>query len=241
MSAPALREVPLTENPAAHELARRFAAGGIEMILFLTGVGTRALAAAIEQHLPRERFAAALAARITVARGPKPVAALRELGVTPTVSVPEPNTSREVLAAIDERFTIRGWTVAVQEYGEENPELEAEIAARGAEILRVPVYRWALPEDVGPLADAARRIASGALDVALFTSATQVDHLFRVASDDLAPGFARIAVGSIGPVTTRALERHGVGVDLEPEHPRMGQLVRAAAERARTVLAQKRG
>ena len=37
-----------------------------------------------------------------VARGPKPVAALKELGISPVVTAPEPNTWRELLSALDQ-------------------------------------------------------------------------------------------------------------------------------------------
>jgi uroporphyrinogen-III synthase len=39
-------------------------------------------------------------------------------------------------------------------------------------------------------------------------------------------------VGSIGPATTEALEEFGVRPQFEPSHPKMGFLVREAAERA---------
>lgn len=235
VSAPSMREVPIAENSAAREFARKLRAGDVDVVVFLTGVGTRALVEAIAPELSADELRRTLAGVATVARGPKPTAALRELGVVPLIPVPEPNTWREVLAAIDERLHLQGKTVAVQEYGEENPELVDGLRRRGAEVFRVPVYRWALPEDLEPLRSAVRRMIAGEIDVALFTSATQVEHMFRVAGDDaarVAGALSRMLVASIGPVCTRALERRGVRVEVEPEHPRMGQLVLAAAARA---------
>ena len=244
ISAPSMREIPLAENEAALEFARRLSAGEIDVVVFLTGVGTRALAAAIEGVLPREAFADALRKSTTVARGPKPVAALRELGLTPTMTVPEPNTWRELLAAIDKGIDVTGRVVAVQEYGEENPELAGGLAARGADVLRVPVYRWALPEDLAPLESGIERLIAGTIDVVLVTSATQVEHLFRVASaerkTELAAALQRIVVVSIGPIASQALERHGVRADLEAQPPKMGPLVLVAAKRAAEILAAKR-
>ncbi|MGH7805546.1 MAG: uroporphyrinogen-III synthase, partial [Candidatus Binatia bacterium] len=101
VSAPSMREIPLEENEAAIDFAHRLAAGEIDVVVLLTGVGTRALAAAIEGVLPRDALAAELRKRTVLARGPKPVAALRELGLAPTITVPEPNTWRELLAALD--------------------------------------------------------------------------------------------------------------------------------------------
>ena len=243
-SAPAMRELPLAESPAAVEFAERLQRRELDVSIFLTGVGTRLLFGALETHgVTRARAAEALSSLVTVVRGPKPRAALAELGLRPTVVVPEPNTWRELLAAIDARSPLAGKRVAVQEYGVENPELIAGLVGRGAEVLRVPIYRWALPLDLEPLRGAIRRLVAGEIDVALFTSATQVEHLFRVAAPEgeaVRAALAAAVVGSIGPVCREALERHGVDVDVEPRHPKMGQLVHDVAEHSVDVLRSKR-
>ncbi len=81
--------------------------------------------------------------------------------------------------------------------------------------------------------------------MALFTTATQVTHLLEVArrmqrSDAVRTDLARMVVASIGPTTSEELREQGIGVDMEPSHPKMGFLVREAAERARGLLAPKR-
>ena len=243
--APSMREVPLGENPAALDFLRRLQAGHIDMTIFLTGVGTRTLAAAVADLCPRERFAALLRDTVVVARGPKPVAALREMGLTPDVTVPEPNTWKEVLATLDAEAPVTGLRVAVQEYGAVNHDLMAALEARGATVLRVPVYRWALPEDLVPLRDAIRCTAGGEVHIALFTSATQVTHVIAVAEQmqlraALLAAMERCVVASIGPVASDSLRAHGLPVDLEPEHPKMGHLVAAVARRGRELLARKR-
>ena len=243
--APSMREVPLAEQPAALAFARALAAGEIDVLVCLTGVGTRALADAVAPELPRERLAALLGKTTIVARGPKPVAALRELGLVPALTVPEPNTWRELLTAIDGGLAVRGKRVAVQEYGVTNDELLAGLRARGAEVTAVPVYRWALPEDLGPLTAAVERIAASDLDVALFTSATQVTHLVQIAEGRgararLAPGLARAVVGSIGPVCSEALRAADLPVDYEPTHPKMGPLVAETLRAAPALLPAKR-
>jgi uroporphyrinogen-III synthase len=243
--APSMREVPLDDQPAALAFARALAAGEVDVLVCLTGVGTRALVEAMAPILPRERVAALLAATTLVARGPKPVAALRELGLAPALTVPEPNTWRELLAAIDAGLTVAGKRVVVQEYGVSNPELLAGLRTRGAVVTAVSVYRWALPEDLAPLVTAIERIGAGALDVARFTSATHVTHLVQVAERHgaravLAPGLARAAVGSIGPVCSAALRDAGFAVDCEPSHPKMGPLVAETLRAAPALLAAKR-
>jgi uroporphyrinogen-III synthase len=246
--APSMREVPLESNTEALEFARTLAAGGFDMVILLTGVGTRALARVAETVYPRDQFTAALQRVTVVARGPKPVAALREMGVPVTIAVPEPNTWRELLHALDEKIDslpLNGRRVAVQEYGASNPELLVGLRQRGAQVTRVPVYEWALPDDTGPLRRAISAIARGEIDVALFTTSVQVVHLLKIAAESqleqaVRVAFARIMIGSIGPVTSEELREHGIPADFEPSHPKMGFLVKEAAQRSAELLGQKR-
>jgi uroporphyrinogen-III synthase len=247
--APSMREVALESNTEALEFARTLAANGFDVVIFLTGVGTRALARVVETVYPVERFAQALRQVIVVARGPKPVAALKELGVPVTIPVPEPNTWRDLLRALDDQpdvAPLKGRRVALQEYGASNWELLAGLAERGAQVTRVPVYQWALPEDTAPLRAAIEAIPRGEIDVALFTTSIQVAHLLRVAREmnrepELRHAFAHIVVGSIGPMTSEELREEGFSVDFEPAHPKMGFLVNEAAQRATELLDKKRG
>ncbi len=246
ISAPAVREIPLEENPAALEFAKELLAGRIDLVVLLTGVGTRALVAAVETAFPRAEFLAAFGRIPTIVRGPKPQAVLRELGVPIAVAVPEPNTWREILSAIDEAaIPLSGRRVAVQEYGRGNPELLAGLEAKGASVMRVPVYRWALPEDCGPLRRAIMAIIEDQIDLVLFTTSVQVDHLLQVAGESgmeesLRAALRDTVVASIGPMCSEALREHGLGVDLEPEHPKMGHLVVTAARHAHVFRRIKR-
>jgi uroporphyrinogen-III synthase len=239
--APALREIPIADNPEALRFAERLMAGEFDVVIFLTGVGTRFLAEAIETRYPRHEWTAPLSRATVVVRGPKPLAPLRELGVRVDIQAPEPNTWHEVLDVLDAKRPVAGLRVAVQEYGKPNPELVAGLERRGAVVARVPVYRWELPEDTGPLRRAIAEIADGRVGAVLFTSAQQVEHLLVVAAeegraDDLRSALARrTVVGSVGPTTSEALHDRGLPVDIEPEHPKMGHLVAAVAEGWRRV------
>lgn len=231
--APSMREVALEEHSAVFTFAERLLAGAFDVMILLTGVGTRQLTRVLATRYPESAFADALRRLTTVARGPKPAAALRELGVSPTLIAGEPNTWREVLAVTEGRPERR---IAVQEYGRPNPELVDGLRARGAEVTTVRVYQWDLPEDPGPLREAARRLAAGDFDVVLFTTAMQMAHLARVAAEQgiepaVLAGLRRALVVSIGPTTTEALEEFGVTPAFEPTHPKMGFLVKEAAER----------
>ncbi len=243
--APSMREAPLESNTAALDFAARLLGGGFDLVIFLTGVGTRALTRVIESAYPREQFVEALRGVTVAARGPKPIAALRELDVPVTVAAPEPNTWRELLQALDAWGSLQDLRVAVQEYGVSNPELLAELAGRGAQVTAVPVYQWALPEDTAPLRAAVKSLARGEEDVVLYTTSIQVTHLLQIAAgmsleEPLRRAFERVLIASIGPTTSEALREHGLEPDLEPSHPKMGYLVLETARRAAEILAQKR-
>jgi len=232
--APAMREAPLEDHSEALAFAERLFAGAFDTVILLTGVGTRQLNRVLAARYREGALAEALRKVTLVARGPKPVAALREMGLAPAIVAPEPNTWRELVEATAGRI---GSRIAVQEYGRSNPDLLNALAARGAEVSAVRIYQYGLPEDTEPLREAARRLAAGEFQVALFTTAVQVEHLARVAAEQgIEPaaleGLRRCLVGSIGPTTTEALEEFGVHPNLEPSHPKMGLLVMETAARA---------
>jgi len=243
--APAMREVPLEDNHAALDFADRLLAGEFDAVIFMTGAGTRALFAATETRHQRPALVGALTSVTTVARGPKPIRAMRDLGFEPSIVVPEPNTWREVLSALAARVELKGKRVAVQEYGVSNHELTAGLEARGASVTIVPVYRWTLPVDRAPLRAALNAIAEGKADVAIFTSSNQVTNVIQLADaagigDKVKRGFAQMAIGSIGPVCSEQIRAYGLNVDFEPEHSKLGHLVKEAAAKAMLILIEKR-
>lgn len=241
--APSLREIPIEQNHAAFAFAEGLFAGEFEMVIFLTGVGLRYLDRVLATRYPAGRFAEALRTVAVVARGPKPAGVLREMQVPIAVQVPEPNTWHELVHALETRAEKR---MAVQEYGKPNDEMLQTLRRRGAQVTRVPVYQWDLPEDTGPLREAARRLAGGELDVVLFTTSVQVGHLFQIAgqegidADRLRAALDGVVVASIGPTTSEALREYDVEPDLEPSHPKMGFLLNETAARAAALLATKR-
>jgi uroporphyrinogen-III synthase len=246
--APALRELPLDSNGPALEFGAALLLDEIDIAVFLTGAGVRALFDVLDRAHPGGVIREALARTRVAARGPKPASVLRELGVPVWVNAPEPNTWRELLAAMEARAHERplaGARVAVQEYGVPNPELLEALQARGASLLRVPVYRWALPDDLGPLRRAVTAIVEGAIDVVLLTSGIQLAHLCQVSAamgcePDLRRALAVTCLASIGPTTSEEMARRGLTPDLEASHPKLGFLIKEAAERAPALLAWKR-
>ena len=223
--AAAMREVPLSSNVDALKFADALFEGKFDVVVFLTGVGTRALSKVLEGVHPTERFVEALRKVSVIARGPKPVAVLREWRVPIAIAAPEPNTWREVLGAIDEnKLDLRGKYVAVQEYGVSNRELLEGLRERGALVTPVPVYQWDLPEDTAPLRAAVEEVIARRIDVALFTTSVQIHHLFQIADQDgkkgeLKEGMRHIVKASIGPTTSETLRGYGLLADLEASHP----------------------
>ena len=241
---PSMREVLTDEDRPAIDFANRLITGQVDVVIFLTGVGTRMLVERIEKHVDRSRFLDALSDIKTIVRGPKPLAALKELGINPTIRVPEPNTWREVLNTIDESCHVANLVVAVQEYGLPNVSLVAGLEARGATVETVSIYRWALPEDTQPLEDNVQRLIAGDIDIAMFTSAQQLVHLLQIAErlekrTELLEALRKVVIASIGPTTTEKLKEHSIGVDFEPSHPKMGHLVQETAEASADLIQAK--
>jgi len=234
-SAPALSEVSIDLSAADRAVIDRFRSGNFDMVVLLTGGGTRRL---LEEAGRAGRLAdaeSALAAAVTIARGPKPVHELKQHGIKPTHLVPEPNTTAELLETLS-RISVAGQRVLVVSAGEQFAEPIASLRARGAFPIELQLYRWELtPEDAAELDRAIDALIAGRIAVALFTTQVQVRHLFSVArSSDRAERLSialreHVVVGAVGPTTARALREHGVEPDVIPDHGKMGHLVVALA------------
>lgn len=242
---PSMREVALDENQASIDFANRIITGEVDVFIVMTGVGFKHLIRAIERHVDMQRFLNCLQDMTTVARGPKPVVAMKEFGITPTIKVPSPNTWREILSTLDQQLPVNQLTIAIQEYGKPNPSLVAGLEARGAHIQAIKVYRWDLPEDTKPLEQNIRAIVAGEIDVLMFTSAHQLTNLFALAGkldleNQLKSQFDTCVVVSIGPTTSEWMRHLSLPVDLEPESPKMGPMVVAAARKSKELQKRKK-
>lgn len=239
---PALREVPLDDNKEAFAFAERLFANQFDMMIFLTGVGARALDTVISAKYPNgPALRDALRKLTVVVRGPKPMAVLREWEVPVAATAAEPNTWRELLTAIEGRPERR---IAIQEYGRPSTELYSALQKKGASIIAVPVYQWAMPEDLEPLRFTIRSLISGEYDVLVITTGVQVTHLMQIARQQgvetqVRSALGRIVVASIGPSSTETMQEHGITPDMMPTHPKMGFLIKEAAEQAPGILERK--
>ena len=249
LSAPSMREVPLTDQAEAFAFGEKLMAGEVDVVVLLTGVGTRLLVDALATRWPQADVLAALGRTTLCCRGPKPVAALKLLGLRATIVAPEPNTWQELVGAMDREFGslgYRGRRLWVQEYGRPTPQLMAACVDRGAQVESVSIYAWAMPLDTEPLAAGVRALAERRADVVMFTSGQQAEHVLQIArelssTEALLSSLREyVLCVSIGPVTSEALREHGLPIDLEPPHPKMGQMVLSVAEEGPRLLAHKR-
>ncbi|MGH7738739.1 MAG: uroporphyrinogen decarboxylase [bacterium] len=240
--APSMREIALEENPQAFEFFDRLQAGNFDLLVLMTGTGTQTLFDSLGTRHSLEEILKAFKTIPIIARGPKPVKTLGVYGLKPKWVAPEPNTWRELLALLDAEKPVKGLRVAVQEYGVSNSEFLKALEERGAaEVLSVPVYRWALPEDTAPLMALLETIRSGGAQVALFTSGHQIHTIFQIARDQgfepqLAEALRHMVIGSIGPMASEVLSGYGLQADFQPSHPKMGFLVKELAEQSERLL-----
>jgi uroporphyrinogen-III synthase len=244
--APSMEELPLSENPQALECGQELLAGRIDMVILLTGVGLRTLLDVLQTRYSLQAITDALRNTVLVVRGPKPAVVLKDIGLQPNILVPEPNTWRDTLQALDASYPdgLSGMRVAVQEYGVRNPEFLEGLRERGAKVRPVPVYRWTLPENLDPLKHLLQEVMDGAIPVLLITNAVQIEHLIQVLGNDekinaFRKSLHRMMVASIGHVASERLRYYGFPVDLEPSHPKMGTLVKETAQAVHTILATK--
>lgn len=242
--APALREIPLEDNSAALQFGEQLLTEGLDVLVLLTGVGTTTLFDILHSRHSQDTIQSALKETVLIARGPKPVAALKALGLHPTLTVPEPNTWADVISTLDAHRPVKGLRVAVQEYGLPNRDLLEALTQRGAHVVPVPVYRWALPEDTAPLKQVIRQILDGQVQVLLITNAAQIDHVMQVVEQEgqsaqFKQACKGLVIASIGPTASERLRHHGLSVDLEPSHGKMGILVKETSEQVHSILKQR--
>ena len=247
LAAPVLQEVYNTDTPEVAALIDDLCGGRVDIAVLQTGVGTRALFEAADTQGRLPELLAALEGMTVIARSPKPAAVLRRNRVRIDLMPPEPFTSEDLIVSID-GIDLSGREVAVQAYGGPNNLLTRTLRERGASVREVALYGWGLPDDLAPVRDLIRRLDAGEVDAVAFTSQPQVSNLLAIAAMSGQEAKLRrslnsgeVLVASVGPVCTRRLQQNGLKVDVEPDHPHMGNLVLALAERFQGQAASEAG
>ena len=231
MLAPALEEVPDADPQAMASLLAQWRTKPYDVAIFQTGVGTRALFKACDAAGLTDELLQRLSCARVVVRGPKPVGELHARGVRIDVRASTPFTTEMVLAALSQT-PMNGARVLVQRYGAANQALRDGLEKRGAAVEEIATYRWELPADTGPLIEMLDALSRSRIDAVVFTSAVQIDNLYRVArmagrEGSLAAQLNRLVVASIGPVCSRALREHGVTPSFEADPPKLEPLMAA--------------
>jgi uroporphyrinogen-III synthase len=230
--APALRIVPIADDAELKAATRACLDTPPDIVLVNTGIGMRGWLEAAEGWGLAEPLRAALGRAYLVARGPKARAAIRSAGLHDQWS-PEGEGYEEVVEHLTARG-VAGLTVAMQLHGESQPEYTEALAAAGARVIEVPVYRWAPPTDPAPLYRLVDLITGRLVDAVTFTAAPAVHALLRAAGPEGDAALVdalrnRVLVACVGPVTAAPLRRYDVPV-LVPARARLSALVRILVE-----------
>jgi uroporphyrinogen-III synthase len=232
---PALREL---ERECTGDVARAVDAlqGGNSVVVLATGVGLERWLSVAATLGREDELRDALVASTVVCRGPKPVAVLKRQGLEAHVRAAPPHTTKELLLAL-EGVDVRGRTAIFVHDGGANRTVPEALLSRGARVVEVQPYVWALPEDIAPLRGLVAAIVGGRVDVVAFTTQIQAKHLFDVAEMSgsraaLVDAFReRVLVAAVGPTCAQVLADLGAPPHVVPEQAKMGALVLALARR----------
>jgi uroporphyrinogen-III synthase len=199
---------------------RELAADRFDHVVLMTGEALRRLLGFAEREGLRDSVIAALSRTRTVTRGPKPVRALKEVGLAPTM-VAEVPTTEGVIATLRNE-TLQGKTVGVTLYGQPNLALEQFLMSAGANARTVLPYIYAPAADAKRVLDLIARMDRGQVDVIVFTSSPQIERLYEVAiehklEETLRQGLGRTRVAAVGPVVAETLRHLDVRLDICPE------------------------
>jgi len=226
-SCPLLKETPIEDSSGARRFISLCDSTAIDYIVFYTGVGVDILFRSVTRP-------EIIANSRIVARGPKAVNALKRAGMRVDV-VADAATTDGIIKTLS-RENLKGKTVLVQLYGQDNPELSTALQKRGATVIGVSIYSYTQASDTQSIHDLVNRIVDRKVDAITFTSATQVPFFFSTADALVDPAALRkrlkkdVIVASVGEVTSRALRDAGVEPHVVPSEAKMGPLVKALGE-----------
>ncbi len=239
--APALRIVPLADDARLRAATTALLERPADVVVANTGIGMRGWLDAAEGWGLGDALRANLAQAYLVARTPKARSVLRAVGLVEAWSADTDSTAellehlvpRQKRRASSRVRPLSGRRIAVQLHAEPQEEFVGALAAAGADVVEVPVYRWAPPIDPTPLQRLVDLIANRLVDAVTFTSAPAVNSLLRAAGsdvDDMVLALRTdVLAGCVGPVSAEPLRRLGVPV-LAPERAQLAVLADALVE-----------
>ena len=217
---PLVRIVDAPDPAPVEAFVRELCQEKLDALVLFTGEGVRRLVHVAKSLGMDVEMVAALRKIWIATRGPKPARALRELGVLPTVNTEHP-TTEGVIEALQTREWKRA-RVGVQLCGDTpNDRVTKFLVQAGAEAVPVAPYAYAPGTDDEKVVQLVRNMASGTVDVTVFTCSVQIDRLFDAAKalgidDTLRRGLRRTKVAALGPVVATAVRDRGCSVDIIP-------------------------
>lgn len=198
----------------------RLSQGQHDTVVFYTGEGVTRIWAASDRLGLKSAVFDALAKTRKIARGPKPIAALRKLGLGVDAVADQP-TTEGVLALLSET-SLEGQRVGVQLYPEaDGPAIGAAVERLGAAFDPVLPYQYVSDEADDRVALVIQEMAAGRVDLIAFTSTPQVRRLTEVAqrlglTAELARAFERTKIAAVGPLTADAIAKAGGQTAIQP-------------------------
>lgn len=228
---PALTILPHTADADLVRQTRALVLARPDIVVVTTAIGFRGWIEAADAAGIGDELHAVLDASRIVARGPKARGAIQAAGLE-TDWVAQSETSAEIRDALLTEG-VAGQRIAVQHHGAGADELDIDLAAAGADVTSLVVYRWGPPADPGAVVCGIDQTAVGDVDVVVFTSAPAAAAWLDAArAAGVLPSIigraasGRLVVAAIGEVTARPLRAAGIA-PLLPERSRLGSLVRA--------------
>lgn len=232
LSAPALRLVPLEDDTELLARTCEILVRPPSIVVATTGIGFRGWIEAADGWGLGDRLLDVLGNAKLVARGPKAAGALRAAGLREYWS-PASEQGADVARWLLQRG-VAGEHIAVQLHGDPQLGVLRQLELAGAEVTGVPVYRWVLPADLGPLHRLSDALGDRTVDALAFTSAPAAANLLRFAEQtgrgpELIEQLRDVLLACVGPVCAQPLQALGLEC-VTPERSRLGALVRLVSE-----------
>ncbi|MBV5270315.1 MAG: uroporphyrinogen-III synthase [Afipia sp.] len=213
-----IRDAP---DPAPVEAwIRLFIDRPFDDLVLMTGEGLRRMMKVAQRIGVDQDFIAAIGKAKRFARGPKPVRALREIGLDAQAQTETPTS--EGVAAMLAKENLNGHRVGLQLYPDkDHGKLIAAITSLGASVETVLPYIYDGEAAETNIVAAIDEMAQGRVDAIALTSSGQVRRLIEVArahgcEDKLRGGLAQTPIASVGPVVSDELKANGLHTDIYP-------------------------
>ncbi|MHB1137435.1 MAG: uroporphyrinogen-III synthase [Microthrixaceae bacterium] len=234
--APTVRTLPLGADEGLRAATEAIIADPPDVVALSTGLGVRSWTEAAESMGLGDELTRVVLGATVLARGPKAAGAAVTAGWR--VDWRAPNASSAEMVDHVGSLGVRGRRVAVQLDGREDPVLADAIAAHGATVVAVRVYRWLLPDDVEPVLKLIDAVCDRHVDAVTFTSSPAVWNLESIARsngsierlrDRLSNGVLNVCVG---PICADAARSAGFDNPIQPVAARLGSMAKALAGHA---------